>query len=83
MKGTEGELVGGLLPAEQVKGEVVAAGGAVEEEGKNDEKRGKGNQQKGQPVTRHVNEGSVCGRGPAKSRSGGGGGAAMWEGSRG
>ena len=47
------ELPGGLLPAEEVKAEIVAAGGAVKEDGRDGEQSGQGDQQEKQPVARH------------------------------
>ena len=47
------ELAGGLLPAEQVEAEIVAAGGAAEKERKDGEQGGERNKEKGQPIARH------------------------------
>ena len=47
------ELPGSLLPAEEVEVEVVAAGGAVEEEGKDGEERGEWDEEQGSIATRH------------------------------
>ena len=62
VEGAACELGGGLLPAEQMEVEVVAAGAAVQQEGKEGDEGGEGNQQEGQPVSRHEIEGSVLRR---------------------
>src|ERR1700689_1738604 len=48
-----GELAGGFKPVEDVEVEVVAAGGAVEDEGKDGDQRGEGEEDVGKSVALH------------------------------
>ena len=50
MESAMGPLAGGLLPAEQMKAEIVTAGWAIEDEGKDGKQSDEGDEDQGQPI---------------------------------
>ncbi len=53
MESSVGELLGGFEPVEEVEVEVVAAGAAVEDEGKDDDECGYRDEEIGKSIARH------------------------------